>query len=79
MEEFERLEAELRQLYESYVLRFRCVTYLEQQYEAAEQAEQERMEERQVSKRVFPLKSFFLEVFYLNVSNITFKNKIGCN
>lgn len=50
MEEFERLEVELRRLYESYVLRFRCVTYLEQQYEAAEQAEQERMEERQVCR-----------------------------
>lgn len=51
MEEFERLEAELRQLYEAYVLRFRCMTYLEQQYEAAEQAEQERMEERQAATK----------------------------
>lgn len=51
MEEFERLETELRQLYESYVLRFRCMTYLEQQYEAAEQAEQERMEERQAATK----------------------------
>lgn len=53
MEEFERLEIELRQLYESYVLRFRCVNYLEQQYESAEQAEQERMEERQVNNVLF--------------------------
>jgi len=72
MEEFERLEAELRQLYESYVLRFRCMTYLEQQNEAAEQAEQERMEERQVSSAYFPLK---FECYFLNLSNITLKIK----
>ena len=51
IEEFERLEEELKNLYQEYVVLFRCVTYLEQQHESAEQAEQERMEERQVRRR----------------------------
>ncbi|KAJ9573880.1 hypothetical protein L9F63_008740 [Diploptera punctata] len=46
LEEFERLEVELQQLYQEYLVRFRCLAYLEQQEEEAEQAEQERMEER---------------------------------
>lgn len=46
LEEFERLEVELQQLYQEYLVRFRCLAYLEQQEDEAEQAEQERMEER---------------------------------
>ncbi|KDR13000.1 clusterin-associated protein 1-like [Zootermopsis nevadensis] len=46
LEEFERLEVELQQLYQDYLVRFRCVAYLEQQQEEAEQAEHERMEAR---------------------------------
>ncbi|XP_075230586.1 clusterin associated protein 1 isoform X1 [Lycorma delicatula] len=51
LEEFERLEIELRQLYQDYITRFRCVAYLEQQVEDLEQAEQERMEQKQAATR----------------------------
>jgi clusterin-associated protein 1 len=47
LEEFERLEVELQQLYQDYLVRFRCLAYLEQQQDEDEQAEQERMEARQ--------------------------------
>ncbi|PNF40751.1 Clusterin-associated protein 1 [Cryptotermes secundus] len=47
MEEFERLEVELQQLYQDYLVRFRCLAYLEQQQDDAEQAEHERMQARQ--------------------------------
>jgi clusterin-associated protein 1 len=50
MEEFEHLEVELQQLYQDYLVRFRCLAYLEQQQDEAEQAEQERMQARQVTK-----------------------------
>ena len=49
LEEFERLEVELQQLYQDYLVRFRCLAYLEQQQDEDEQAEQERMEARQVT------------------------------
>jgi len=42
------LEVELQQLYQDYLVRFRCLAYLEQQQEEAEQVDQERMEARQV-------------------------------
>lgn len=48
LEEFERLEVELRRLYQDYLTRFRCVAFLEQQLEDAELAEQDRLELRQV-------------------------------
>lgn len=48
LEEFERLEVDLRRLYQDYITRFRCVAFLEQLLEDAELIEQERMEERQV-------------------------------
>jgi clusterin-associated protein 1 len=48
LEEFERLEVELQQLYQDYLVRFRCLAYLEQQQDEAEQIEQERMHARQV-------------------------------
>jgi hypothetical protein len=50
MEEFERLELELQQLYQDYLLRFRCLAYLEQQQDEAEQTEQERMQAREVTE-----------------------------
>lgn len=53
LEEFERLEVELQQLYQDYLVRFRCVAYLEQQQEEAEQAEHERMEARKVTSLFF--------------------------
>nr|CAD7256829.1 unnamed protein product [Timema shepardi]CAD7570282.1 unnamed protein product [Timema californicum] len=53
LEEFERLEVELRQLYQEYLDRFRCLAYLEQQQDDAEQIEQERMAERQAATRKF--------------------------
>lgn len=50
LEEFERLEVELRRLYQDYITRFRCVSYLEQQLDDAEVAEHQRIELRQVNK-----------------------------
>ena len=47
MDEYEKLEAELKKCYEDYMIRFRCLAFLEQQVEEYERAEQERMEERQ--------------------------------
>lgn len=47
LEEFERLEIELQQLYQEYITRTRCIAYLEQQQEEAAQAESERMQKRQ--------------------------------
>jgi clusterin-associated protein 1 len=52
LEEFERLEVELQQLYQDYLVRFRCLAYLEQQQDETEQAEQERMQARQVTKQI---------------------------
>ncbi|XP_073998190.1 clusterin associated protein 1 isoform X1 [Rhodnius prolixus] len=47
LEEFEKLEAELQTLYQEYVTRTRCISYLEQQHEEATLIEQERMQQRQ--------------------------------
>ena len=51
MDEFERLEADLKQQYEMYVEKFRNMTYLEQQWEEWNRAEQEKLEESQNSLR----------------------------
>merc|ERR1719334_2888968 len=47
MDEYEKLEVELKKCYEDYMVRFRCLAFLEQQVEEYERQEQERMEERQ--------------------------------
>lgn len=31
MDEYEKLEAELKKVYEEYIVKFRCLTFLEQQ------------------------------------------------
>lgn len=46
MEEFEKLEVELRALYDDYLQKFRYLAYLEHLYEDASKAEQERFERR---------------------------------
>lgn len=46
MEEFEKLEVELRALYDDYLQKFRYLAYLEHLYEDAAKAEQERFERR---------------------------------
>ena len=51
MDEFERLETELKQQYEMYVEKFRNMTYLEQQWEEWNRAEQDKLEESQNSLR----------------------------
>ena len=51
MDEYEKLEVELKKSYEEYLVRFRCLAFLEQQVEEYERAEQERMEERQTATR----------------------------
>lgn len=51
MEEFEKLEVELRALYDDYVQKFRYLAYLEHLYEDAAKAEQERFERRQEATR----------------------------
>ncbi|EFN77153.1 Clusterin-associated protein 1 [Harpegnathos saltator] len=51
MEEFEKLEVELRSLYDDYLQKFRYLAYLEHLYEDAAKAEQERFERRQAATR----------------------------
>lgn len=46
MEEFEKLEIELRTLYDDYLQKFRYLAYLEHLYEDTAKAEQERFERR---------------------------------
>ncbi|XP_063235119.1 clusterin-associated protein 1 isoform X1 [Bacillus rossius redtenbacheri] len=53
LEEFERLEAELQQLYGEYLVRFRCLSYLQLQQDETEAAEQRRVAERQETTRQF--------------------------
>lgn len=48
MEEFEKLEVELRALYDDYLQKFRYLAYLEHLYEDTAKAEQERFERRYV-------------------------------
>lgn len=43
MDEFEKLEQELSLAYDQYVLKFRCLVYLEQQLEDIEKSELEEM------------------------------------
>ncbi|XP_050455339.1 clusterin-associated protein 1 [Cataglyphis hispanica] len=51
MEEFEKLEIELRALYNDYLQKFRYLAYLEHLYEDAAKAEQERFERRQAATK----------------------------
>ncbi|XP_070172397.1 clusterin-associated protein 1 [Polyergus mexicanus] len=51
MEEFEKLEIELRALYDDYLQKFRYLAYLEHLYEDAAKAEQERFERRQAATK----------------------------
>ena len=51
MDEYEKLESDLKKCYEDYMVRFRCLAFLEQQVEEYERAEQERMEERQAATK----------------------------
>ena len=51
MDEYEKLESELRKVYEDYIVKFRCLTHLEQQVEEFERLEQERMEERKLATK----------------------------
>lgn len=46
MDEFEKLETELRQCYEEYVNKFRCLSYLDGQFQELERNEQQELEER---------------------------------
>ena len=51
MDEYEKMEEELRKLYEEYIVKFRCMTHLEQQIEEYERVEQEKMKERTIATR----------------------------
>ncbi|XP_076289260.1 clusterin associated protein 1 [Lasioglossum baleicum] len=51
MEEFDKLEIELRSLYDDYLQKFRYLAYLEHLYEDAAKTEQERFERRQEATR----------------------------
>lgn len=44
MDEYERLEEELQECYESYMVKFRCLAYLERLLEEHEFAEKQKME-----------------------------------
>lgn len=48
LEEFEDLESELRHLYQEYITRQRCISYLEHQQEQVAQAELMHMQKQQV-------------------------------
>lgn len=52
MEEFEKLEVELRALYDDYLQKFRYLAYLEHLYEDAAKAEQERHERRCITRNI---------------------------
>lgn len=58
MDEYEKLEKELESVYDQYLVKFRCLAFLEQQLEELEKAEQEQMEEReqQIKKMVEKLR-----------------------
>jgi len=43
MDEYERLEAEMEQLYEAYVMKFRNLSYLEHDLEEFSKKEEEKM------------------------------------
>lgn len=51
MDEFEEIEQELQRLYQEYVVKFRNVTYLEQQYDALAREESERLEQMEEAVR----------------------------
>ncbi|CAB4061312.1 CLUAP1 [Lepeophtheirus salmonis] len=51
MDEYEKLEKELKKLYEEYITKFRSLAYLEQQLEEYDRVEQEQMEERQIATK----------------------------
>lgn len=53
MDEYEKLEEDLRKLYEEYIVKFRCMTHLEQQIEEYERVEQEKMKERHIATKKF--------------------------
>lgn len=52
MDEYEKIEEELKEQYEMYVKKFRTLCYLESQLEAFHRLEQERFEVRAVKLRV---------------------------
>ncbi|XP_031782063.1 clusterin-associated protein 1 isoform X1 [Nasonia vitripennis] len=51
MEEFEKLQVELKTLYDDYLQKFRYLAYLEHLYEDAAKVEQERFERRQAATK----------------------------
>eukprot|EP00094_Tigriopus_californicus_P007649 TCALIF_07366-PA protein Name:"Similar to cluap1 Clusterin-associated protein 1 homolog (Danio rerio)" AED:0.16 eAED:0.16 QI:112/0/0.25/1/1/1/4/0/314 len=51
MDEYEKLEGDLKKLYEEYILRFRCMAFLEQQVDELDRVEQDRKEERELATR----------------------------
>nr|XP_018913765.1 PREDICTED: clusterin-associated protein 1 homolog [Bemisia tabaci] len=51
LEEYEKLEKDFKELYEAYVVRYRCVAYLEQQLEEFEQATQSRIDAKHEETR----------------------------
>ena len=57
MDEYEKLEEELQTLYDSYVVKFRCLVYLDQQLEDLEKAE---LDQIQVNYRII----FFNLLFF---------------
>lgn len=69
MEEFEKLEVELKSLYEDYLQKFRYLAYLEHLYEDAAKVEQERFERR---SEVFLFKFNFCFTAELIINNIFF-------
>lgn len=61
MDEFERLEEDLKKLYNEYIDKFRCLAFLEAEVEEYERNEEAKMKERQVR----PDCSWFLRCYGL--------------
>ncbi|XP_076366204.1 clusterin-associated protein 1-like isoform X2 [Tachypleus tridentatus] len=51
MDEYERLELDLEKTYEQYLIKFRCLAFLEQHLEDLEKIEQEQIEEREIQMK----------------------------
>ncbi|XP_013789422.1 clusterin-associated protein 1 homolog isoform X2 [Limulus polyphemus] len=51
MDEYERLEQDLEKAYEQYLVKFRCLAFLEQHLEDLEKIEEEQIEEREIQMK----------------------------
>lgn len=72
MDEYENLEKELKKCYEIYMVKFRCLAYLEQLLDEHEWTEKEKMEERENAVRKMMEKMKLEESLHTDVDGDTF-------